>query len=65
LNSLVCTGAIGKALLLDLLESGTFKTVIAVGRREFEYDGPNKGALVCSIRLAIIIVNLFLKKINE
>jgi hypothetical protein len=41
------TGAVGKTLLIDLLKSGTFKTITTIGRREFEYNGPNKEALVC------------------
>ncbi|CAB4416654.1 unnamed protein product [Rhizophagus irregularis] len=40
------TGAVGKALLIDLLKSGNYKTITTIGRREFEYNGPNKEALI-------------------
>ncbi|RIA95867.1 hypothetical protein C1645_816168 [Glomus cerebriforme] len=40
------TGPVGKTLLIDLLKSGTFKTVTTIGRKEFEYNGPNKETLV-------------------
>ncbi|KAK9708657.1 hypothetical protein K7432_009504 [Basidiobolus ranarum] len=40
------TGAVGKSVLSDLLETGIFKTVTSVGRREVPYDGPNKETLV-------------------
>jgi len=40
------TGAVGKTLLIDLLKSGTYKTITTIGRREFEYNGPNKEALI-------------------
>ncbi|GBC04207.1 hypothetical protein RclHR1_05570008 [Rhizophagus clarus] len=40
------TGAVGKTLLVDLLKSGSYKTITTIGRREFEYTGPNKEALI-------------------
>ncbi|KAG9286544.1 hypothetical protein G9A89_014710 [Geosiphon pyriformis] len=35
------TGAVGSILVHEILESGKFTKVTAVGRRQFEYDGPN------------------------
>ncbi|CAG8537947.1 941_t:CDS:2 [Paraglomus brasilianum] len=40
------TGAVGKTLVRDLLHNGGFSRITTVGRREFEYDGPNKNILV-------------------
>ncbi|CAI2188446.1 13796_t:CDS:2 [Funneliformis geosporum] len=40
------TGAIGKSLLRDLLKSGAFRTVTTIESKMFEYNGPNKEALV-------------------
>ena len=39
-------GAVGKTLVRDLLHNGGFSKITTVGRREFEYDGPNKDILV-------------------
>jgi len=54
------TGAVGKTLLRDILKSGTFKSVTAVGRREFAYDGPNKESLVQKFLNYKVIYTLYL-----
>nr|CAG8577615.1 5375_t:CDS:2 [Entrophospora candida] len=47
-NALIfgASGAVGKSLLYDLLKSEKFNIVTSIGRREIEYDGPNKESLI-------------------
>ncbi|KNE71490.1 hypothetical protein AMAG_20371 [Allomyces macrogynus ATCC 38327] len=39
------TGAVGKALLRELMADARFVHVTVVGRREIDYQGPNKEKL--------------------
>ncbi|KAL1914871.1 uncharacterized protein VTP21DRAFT_7787 [Calcarisporiella thermophila] len=40
------TGAVGKALVCELLQSNVFSKVTTVGRRTFDYEGQNKEKLM-------------------